>query len=171
MYRRDEKGRKIYPLVTNNDSLINELKNYFNWFSSVPDSCFKALIPKLNPYYFSSRENHMISMAFGANMANKNPCLFMQNSGLGLSLDALFGLFELYKLGLVVFLSNRGELEWEEEQHKYWGKITINLLKSFDCEIIDFQETGLSSIKKAYELSKKNKIVFIIIHRGNLNES
>lgn len=170
MSRLDEKGREIYDLVSTNDNFLKEINKYFNWFSSVPDSCFKGIIPLLKPYYFASRENHMISMAFGAQLANKKPCLFMQNSGLGLSLDAIFGLHELYNTGMVMFLSNRGELKWEEDQHHFWGDITLGMLKSFDCEILDFDIDGLNVVKKAHDLYLKNKIVFIIVHRGNLNE-
>jgi len=42
--------------------------------------------------------------------------------------------------------------------------------KSFDCEILDFDIDGLNVVKKAHDLYLKNKIVFIIVHRGNLNE-
>lgn len=169
---KDEKGREVFPLVCTNQEFVNELNRYFNWYSSVADSCFKRVIPLLEPHYFASRENHMVSMAFGASLASKKPLVMMQNSGLGLSLDALIGTFELYERGCVIFLSNRGELLWEEVQHEFWGKVTIPLLKSLNFEILDFQELGLESIRKAYELSTcQNKIVFIIVHRGNLNEN
>lgn len=172
MSRIDNKGRKLFNLVCTVDEFINELNKYFNWYTSVPDSMFKLLIPKLNPYYFSSRENHCISMAFGAKIGGKSPCVFMQNSGLGLSLDAIIGLFKLYKIGLVVFISNRGELEWEEIQHQDWGRITLPILNSIkDVNIIDFERNGLKSIEMAYNIAVKlNRVVFILMHRGNLNE-
>lgn len=169
---KDNKGREVYPLVCTNEELSAELNKYFDWYSTIADSCFKRVIPKLTPHYFASRENHMISMAFGASMASKTPLLMMQNSGLGLCLDALIGTFELYGKGCVIFLSNRGELQWEEIQHEYWGRITMPLLESLDFTTIDFQKSGLGSIKMAYELSsRENRIVFIIVHRGNLDEN
>lgn len=170
MSRLDKKGRKLYPLVCENKTFVNELNKYFNWFSSVPDSCFKGIIPMLDPYFFSSRENHCVAMAFGAKIGGKTPCLFLQNSGLGLSLDSILGLFRLYKQGLVIFLSNRGELEWEEVQHKDWGEITIPMLEASKFDIIDFENEGLKSIGKAKKLADKNKVVFVIIHRGNFYE-
>lgn len=171
MSRIDEKGRELFDFVCTSIELVKEVKKYFNWYSGVPDSVFKSVIPKLEPYYFSSRENHCIGMAFGAKVGGKMPCIFMQNSGLGLALDAILGLFKLYNLGLVVFLSNRGELKWEEVQHREWGKITMPLLKLIGAEVIDFEMYGLNSVRTAYEIStRKNEVVFILVHRGNIDE-
>lgn len=168
----DKKGREVYPLVCTNEELYAELSKYFDWYSTIADSCFKKVIPKLTPHYFASRENHLVSMAFGASIASKAPLLMMQNSGLGLCLDALIGTFELYEKGCVIFLSNRGELKWEEIQHEYWGRVTMPLLQSMGFTTIDFQKLGLDSIRLAHELStRENKIVFIIVHRGNLDEN
>ena len=170
--RLDEKNREIYPLVCNNEDLVSKIQTRFNWFSSVADSCFKGIIPKLSPHYFSSRENHMVAMAFGARLGGKYPLILMQNSGLGLSLDALLGTFELYKLGCVIFISNRGELDWEEVQHSDWGNVTIPLINAMGYNILDFQDLGLDAIDIAYGMSiVKNKIVFVLVHRGNLNEN
>jgi len=171
MSKIDEKGRKLFNLVCTGAELVKELNKYFDWYSGVPDSVFKSVIHRLEPYYFSSRENHCIGMAFGAKIGKKNPCVLMQNSGLGLALDAILGLFRLYKMGLVVFLSNRGELEWEEVQHKEWAKVTFPLLKSINAEVLDFEMYRLDSVRMAYEISKKkNEVVFVLVHRGNIDE-
>ena len=169
--RIDSKGREVFPLVCNSVKLADELNKYFNWYSGVPDSVLKNTQALLSDYYFSSRENHAIAMAFGARISGKNPCLLIQNSGLGLSIDALLGLFRLYSLGVVIVVSNRGELEWEEVQHHEWGDITINLLKSLKISVIDFNKYGLKSIKIAYDKAYiKNEIVVLNVHRGNLDE-
>ena len=125
----------------------------------------------ISPFYFSTRENHAIGMAFGARLNRKKPCVLIQNSGIGLALDSLYGLFSQYKQGLVLVISNRGELDWEEIQHKEWGETTLNILEASNVKVIDFEEHGIASIKKAHDLAYiNNQIVAIILHRGNLDE-
>ena len=167
----DKKGREINDFVVDSKRFSKELDKYFNWYSGVPDSVLKNTQSHLSNFHFSTRENHSISMAFGALIGGKKPCILIQNSGLGLSIDAILGLFKLYKKGLVLIISNRGELDWEEVQHEDWGSTTVKLLNTFDFKIIDFQKEKLNSIQKAYEAAyDDNEIVAILVHRGNLDE-
>lgn len=169
--RLDDKGRQIFPLICNSRQFSRELNKYFDWYSGVPDSVLKKTQACLEEFYFSSRENHAVAMAFGARIGGKKPCLLIQNSGLGLAIDALLGLFRLYGQGLVLVVSNRGELEWEEVQHQDWGEITLPLLQSLRVPVIDFGDIGLGSLKKASDLAyEQNEIVVLNVHRGNLDE-
>ena len=159
-----------FPQIVDSVEFSNELMNHANWFSGVPDSVFKKTISRLNPFYLASRENHAIGMAFGAALAGKRPAVLIQNSGLGLMIDALFGLQQLYEVGVLLIVSNRGELDWEETQHQRWGDVTKDLLKSIDVPVFDFSD-GFSSLEKAAELGfKKQKISVLLIHRGNIDE-
>jgi phosphonopyruvate decarboxylase len=161
----------MHDLICTSSNFATELMRHFDWFSSVPDSVIKQLIPALEPYFFAPRENHAVGMAFGAKIAGKMPCVLMQNSGLGLALDAIMGLFMLYKQGLLLIVSNRGELEWEEIQHRDWGRITIPILQAAGLTIMDFEREGPQSLAKASELIENdNKIVVLLLHRGNLDE-
>jgi sulfopyruvate decarboxylase subunit alpha len=167
----DQKGREINPLISASDQFAQALTEHFNWYSGVPDSVLKKTQDSLKPFHFSSRENHAVGMAFGARMMGRKPCLLIQNSGLGLAIDALLGLFRLYKQGVVLIVSNRGELEWEEIQHQDWGEITIPLLASLNIPVIDFGEQGLQAIQVVSDLAyRENKIVVLLVHRGNLDE-
>ena len=130
--RFDDKQRNVFPLICTSQQFSETLMEHFNWFSGVPDSVLKMTQALLDNFHFSTRENHAVSMAFGALMGGKKPCLLIQNSGLGLAIDALLGLFRLYSQGLVLIVSNRGELDWEEIQHQDWGDITVPLLDSLD---------------------------------------
>ncbi len=171
MSRYDAKGRKSFPQVCLSGEFSAELNHYFDWFSAVPDSVIKKVLPQLNPYFFSPRENHAVGMAFGARIAGKRPCVLMQNSGLGLAMDAILGLFVLYKQGLLLVISNRGELEWEEIQHQDWGDVTIPILEAAAITVIDFGREGLPAIKKACQLvDEENRVVVVLLHRGNLDE-
>jgi sulfopyruvate decarboxylase subunit alpha len=169
--RLDEKGRKLNNLVCTSEIFANELRKYCNYFTGVPDSVFKGTQIYLPNYKFSSRENHAIGLAFGSLLGNKKPCLLIQNSGLGLAIDSLLGLFKLYKKGVLIVVSNRGELEWEEIQHQDWGDVTLSLINTLGFKIIDLEENGISSIKIAAECAfQKNEITVLLVHRGNLDE-
>ncbi len=168
---KDEKGREVFPRISSAIDFSGALLEVADWFTAVPDSVFKKVIPELNPYYFSSRENHAVAMAFGARIGGKKPCVLIQNSGLGLIGDALFGLFGLYNEASLFIVSARGELSWEEIQHQHWGKKTNEFLRLLGFEVFDFQEFGLSALSKAADMAFiQNKLSAVIVHRGNIDE-
>ena len=126
--RLDEKGRKLNAFVCNSELFATELEKYCDFFTGVPDSVFNLTQQYLTDYKFSSRENHAVGLAFGSVLGNKKPCVLIQNSGLGLAIDSLLGLFKLYNQGVLIIVSNRGELDWEEIQHQDWGDVTLKLI-------------------------------------------
>ena len=167
----NNKSRKYHPRVCSSEDFSNKLKKYCNFFTGVPDSVLKNTQKNLTEYKFSSRENHAVGIAFGASLSSKKPCVLIQNSGLGLAIDSLLGLFSLYEKGLLIVVSNRGELDWEEIQHKDWGDLTIDLIESLKFKIFDFETDGIESIEKAANYAfGKEKIAILLIHRGNLDE-
>ncbi len=169
--RLDEKGRALFPQVEDSEHFTACLERQCDWFSAIPDSVIRKVIPCLKKYHFAARENHAVAQAFGASMAGAKPCVLMQNSGLGLSLDALLGLFGLYQRGLLLVVSNRGELPWEEVQHQDWGKLTLPILQGLGWTIVDYQEEGLQGLERAAKLAfSEQKIVVVMLHRGNLDE-
>ncbi len=170
MSRCDEKGRPLADQVCTALEFAQKLMRHCDWFSAVPDSVIKKVLPELSPYHFAPRENHAVGMAFGARLGGKSPCVLLQNSGLGLCLDALLGLFVLYGQGLLLVVSNRGELKWEEIQHQDWGRLTLPLLESLGFPVIDFERLGLAGIGRAAHLAQEGKIAILILHRGNLDE-
>ena len=169
--RIDTRGREINNQVIWSGEFASELKKYCDFFTGVPDSVLAKTQENLLDFVFSSRENHAISLAFGALIGGAKPCVLMQNSGLGLSIDSLLGLFRLYHQGIFIVVSNRGELEWEEVQHKDWGQVTKPLLKALDFKIIELEQEGVSSIDKAFtEAYCNNRITILLVKRGNLDE-
>ncbi len=169
--RYDKSNRKIFDLKSSDEEFVFALEEICDWVGCLPDTVFKKVIPMFNGWHLGPRENHLVAMAFGASIAGNRPAVLMQNSGLGLSLDAIMGTFSLYKKGLLLVISNRGILEWEEIQHKEWGTITESLLSAANIEIIEFDKEGIFGLKRAGELAFNNqKVVALLIQRGNLNE-
>ncbi len=164
--------RPLFPLVCSSAELAAQVRVHCDWFSGVPDSVFRRLQPELHPYYPAPRENHALAMAFGARLGGKAPCVLMQNSGLGLCGDVLFGLFHLYRLGVFMLVSVRGELPWEEPQHRAWGRKTREVLTAFDVACFDLQAQGLEAVSHAVQSAfVRNQPTALLIHRGNIDES
>ena len=169
--RLDNKGREVHDMIISSAEFAGELNKFCNWYTGVPDSMLNKIIPNLTPYYFAPRENHAISMAFGARLGGRKSCVLMQNSGLGLCIDAIFGLNDLYRVGTLIVLTHRGELKWEEIQHQDWGQKTIKLLDASGIEYFDLQQLGVEAIKLAEKKAFEENITSaIILHRGNIDE-
>ncbi len=169
--RLDDRGRSVNPFICSSSQLASALQESCDWFSGVPDSMFRKVQPLLAPYLTAPRENHAIASAFGARLGGKRPCVMMQNSGLGLCGDALYGLFHLYGMGVLLLITWRGELEWEEPQHQHWGQRTLEYLSVLDVPVFDIQTLGLRGLAEASSKAfVENCPVAAVLHRGNIDE-
>jgi phosphonopyruvate decarboxylase len=86
----------------------------FDFFSGVPCSLLSRLWRKLEAlpadrYVPAVREDSAIGLAAGAYLGGRNPCVLMQNSGLGTSMNALASLNAIYDLPVLLVVSWRGE--------------------------------------------------------------
>ncbi len=55
-----------------------------------------------------TREEEGFGIAAGAYMGGSKPCILMQNSGLGNSVNVLASLYELYHIPILMIMSHRG---------------------------------------------------------------
>lgn len=83
-------------------------------------------------------EEEAMALAFGAILANKNPVVYMQNSGLGAIVDIVASLYKCYGIPLPKLLLS---IRHKPKHHEFMGKITQTLLKLMeydgDVEIIE----------------------------------
>lgn len=171
MMRDDAQGRPLYDQVCDAANFAAALNECFDFVTCVPDSIYKKVLPHLPEWQYAPRENHAVSLAFGARIAGKNVAILMQNSGLGLALDAIFGTFKLYEQGCLIVVSNRGQLPWEEVQHRHWGSITEDVLAASKIEVLRFNDVGVEGIREcARQVICESKIIVLTVQRGNLNE-
>ena len=169
--RLDNKNRPIFDLKSSAVEFAKLIQDESDWIGCVPDSIYTKVLNNIDDWILGSRENHIIAEAFGVSLGLKKPCVMIQNSGLGLALDALLGTFSLYKKGLLLVVTNRGVLDWEEAQHKEWGKCTTDILDALEFPYFNFNELGVDSIKDAaFCAFHENKIATLLIERGNIDE-
>ncbi len=109
------------------DKLVLETK--FDLFVGVPDSLLKnfmKIIEKSNTkHIIAANEGHAVAIAFGAMLAGKKPCVYLQNSGLGNIINPITSLCMPAKLEPFLVIGHRHSLP----QHKIMGEVDDEILK------------------------------------------
>jgi phosphonopyruvate decarboxylase len=120
-------------VITGHDLAALLTRHRFDFFTGVPCSLVEDVIAVLEqgkraPYLAAVREDVAVGMAAGAWFAGRRPCVLMQNSGLGTSLNALASLSLMYGLPALVLVTWRGHGGRDAPEHILTGAITPNLL-------------------------------------------
>ena len=103
-------------------------------FTGVPCSLVAPVIAELERrglYHGETREDAALGFAAGAYMAGKLPAVIMQNSGLGVSLNALGSLHILYEMPCLVLVTWRGFEGKDAPEHLVMGEVLPRLLEVF----------------------------------------
>jgi sulfopyruvate decarboxylase subunit alpha len=105
----------------------------FDFFAGVPCSLLKGLVSTLDNdksvhYVSATREDSAIGMAVGAWLGGKLPMVLMQNSGLGVSVNALASLSTMYEIPTLLVISWRGEGGNDAPEHIMMGEIMLPIL-------------------------------------------
>jgi sulfopyruvate decarboxylase subunit alpha len=105
----------------------------FDFFCGVPCSLLKGLVSHLDQdrslhYISATREDSAIGMAVGAWLGGRVPMVLMQNSGLGVSVNARASLSTMYELPALLVISWRGEGGNDAPEHILMGEIMTPIL-------------------------------------------
>ena len=155
-------------------------KNKINFFTGVPDSLFSGLCSCLETeknHISATNEGSAIGLAMGHYLAKKKlPLVYLQNSGLGNIVNPITSLVnkDIYQIPMVLLIGWRGEMIKgkqiiDEPQHKFQGKITIDLLKLLKIKfvILNKKSNYNELIKKITSYAKKNLAPAAILIRKN----
>jgi phosphonopyruvate decarboxylase len=120
-------------VITGHDVAALLERHGFDFFTGVPCSLVEDVIAVLEegrraPYVTAVREDAAVGLAAGAWFAGRRPCVLMQNSGLGTSLNALASLSLMYGLPALVVVTWRGHAGKDAPEHLLTGAITPPLL-------------------------------------------
>ena len=112
------------------DILFDQLKNNgYNFFTGVPDSALKpfqnSILESDFEHIIATNEGQAIGIAFGAEMAGKKSCVYLQNSGLGNIINPITSLCMPFKIEPLLVIGHRHTLE----QHKVMGETDEQLLQ------------------------------------------
>ena len=151
-------------------------ENHFDILVGVPCSILKgltdhALIENDIQYIPATREDEAIGIATGAQLGGRNAVVFMQNSGLGISIDALTSLVLLYKIPILLLITWRGFEGKDAPQHILMGKIMMKLLSDINIPsfVLDGDSVKVSKvIKKAVRIMHTRLTPVAIIIRSGI---
>ncbi|MGX7244723.1 thiamine pyrophosphate-binding protein [Enterococcus quebecensis] len=139
----------------------------YNFFTGVPCSLLKETFSFLEKeekeYYPAIREDSALGLASGAVLAGKKAAVFMQNSGLGYSLNVLTSFNLIYDVPLLIVMSWRGYGNDAVEHNIIGDKIT-SILDSVNIPYFILDEENLSSLTEQIEKwHTKNKTFVILV--------
>jgi len=167
-------------------------KHFYNWltangvefYSGVPDSLLKDICayitdntPKDN-HIIAANEGNAVALSAGYHLATgKLPMVYMQNSGMGNSVNPLLSLMDekVYSIPVLLMIGWRGEPGIKDEpQHIKQGEVTVKLLEAMDVPYIvlsDDEAVAERQVKEATDTAKKNSIPFaLVIKKGTFEK-
>ena len=124
-----------------------------NFYLSVPCKLLANMIEILEKdksIYYSSvpREEEGMGICAGAYLGRKLPCIMMQNTGLGNSVNAIVSLLQLYNLPVIFLISYRGTPGEQVSAQGGMAKITKEILDTLKIPTLHCSsEKDLDDIK------------------------
>jgi phosphonopyruvate decarboxylase len=127
----------------NCSSLFNSFKNNkVNFFTGIPDSLLKDFCAYIadntinKGHIIAANEGTAVALAVGYHLSTgKIPLVYLQNSGLGNTINPLLSLAdkEVYGIPMIVMIGWRGEPGVKDEpQHIKQGRVQNDLLKAME---------------------------------------
>jgi phosphonopyruvate decarboxylase len=151
------------------------LKNQgFNLFVGVPCSILTEVL-----YYFmgdsevmyvpATREDEAIGIAVGAYFGGRKSTVFMQNSGLGLSVNALASLVLLYRVPVLFLITWRGDTNLDAPEHLLMGKFTLKLLEAMEIPTYILEEKNIEeTVLEAQDVMEKSSGPVVLLLREGI---
>ncbi len=154
-----------------------------DFYAGVPDSLLKNFCACLTDtidarhHLIAANEGAAIGLAAGHYLATgRIPVVYMQNSGLGNTVNPLMSLMdkEVYNMPVLLLIGWRGEPGVKDEpQHVKQGKVTCSLLEAMNIryEIMEMDETTLKGqIERVAEALYTTKEPFaLVIRKGTFD--
>ena len=158
-------------------------KQNITFFSGVPDSLLKDFCAYVddqfppNNHIIAANEGAAVGLAIGHHLSSgKIPLVYLQNSGLGNTVNPLMSLAseDVYSIPILLVIGWRGEPGIKDEpQHKHQGRITPALLDVMDIpyviidssmdqnEVLNLIGTFLSTITAIFFDFGHNNFIFL----------
>ena len=113
-----------------------------DFFLSVPCKLLANMITILEndkDIYYSaiSREEEGMGICAGAYLGNKLPCIMMQNTGIGNSVNAIVSLLQLYHIPVVFLISYRGTPGESVGAQGGMASVTEDILKTLRIPMLN----------------------------------
>ena len=160
--------------------LSNLLFNDIDFFTGVPDSLLKHICACISDnrdsknHIIAANEGAAIGLGIGHHIGtNKIPFIYLQNSGLGNTINPILSLAspEVYGIPMLIMIGWRGEPDVKDEpQHVHQGRVMLKSLDSMDIPyvVLDSNEDeAINQTNKAIKLAKdKNTPIFLVVKKN-----
>lgn len=143
----------------------------YDFFTGVPCSLISGLIAVLDSdpdcaYYPETREDAAIGLACGAYLAGKQPVVLMQNSGLGVCINALTSLSLLYKTPALLVITWRGYQGNDAPEHVIMGDVCGRLLDTIGVSYrVPEPATLLADLQWATDYQRQHQLPAALLLR------
>ena len=158
--------------------------NGIDFFTGVPDSLLKDFCAYVMDHtpgkqnIIAANEGAAVGIAAGHYMASgRLPLVYMQNSGLGNTVNPLLSLADekVYGLPLLLLIGWRGEPGVHDEpQHVKQGEVTLDLLEAMQIPYTVLVQEEKQALEQVYrmikEVKEKNCPHAIVIRKGLFDE-
>ena len=148
-------------------------RNGFNFYTGLPCSILGKIINYLSKskeftYIPATREDEALGIAVGAYMGRKKPVVLMQNSGLGVSINALTSLVLLYKFPVLLIISWRGHKGKDAPEHLLMGKYTLDFLRTMSIHTkILTKDLLKNQLMDSFRIIRDQKVpVALVLKKG-----
>ena len=147
----------------------------YNFFTGVPCSLFGGILRILDAeprygYVSAVREDSALGIAAGAYLGGRQPVVLMQNSGLGVSVNAIVSLNQIYDIPALILVSWRGQDGRDAPEHIIMGEVMepfLQLLRMpFAVLHPDSMEESVASLTET--MRRTNKPVALVVPKGIL---
>lgn len=153
------------------------------FYAGVPDSLLKNFcfyvddaLPA-SKHIITANEGAAVGLATGYHMATgKIPVVYMQNSGLGNTVNPLLSIAdpEVYSIPMLLIIGWRGEPGVKDEpQHKKQGRVMLDMLKGMEIpyDIIDGTTDLNKTVTNAVNIMREQKRPYVFaIREGSFGE-
>ena len=149
----------------------------YDFFTGVPCSLLTGMTRLLDAdpqygYVSAVREDTALGLAAGAYLGGRQPVVLMQNSGLGVSVNALVSLHQIYDIPALLVVSWRGRDGHDAPEHLVMGRIMDPFLRLLDVPYEVFEPASIDAQIAALTARMKatRKPVAIVVPKGRLEQ-
>ena len=148
----------------------------YNFFTGVPCSLFEGVTRILDDeprygYVSAVREDAALGLAAGAYLGGRQPVVLMQNSGLGVCINALVSLHQIYDIAALLVVSWRGQDGRDAAEHLIMGRITVPVLELLDIpyQLCDPRSMAEQIQSSTATMRSTRRPVALIVPKGILD--
>jgi phosphonopyruvate decarboxylase len=147
----------------------------YDFFTGVPCSLFQGVTRILDDeprygYVSAVREDAALGLAAGAYLGGRQPVVLMQNSGLGVSVNAIVSLHQIYDIPALIVISWRGQDGCDAPEHLIMGRVTAPFLQLLDIpfELFDPQSIDAQLGTLTETMQRTRRPVALVVAKGVL---